>query len=130
MSTTATANERTLTSCSFCEKPSTQVQRLVAGPGVHICNECVALATWVVEDAASVGAEERSRRQAQYQDPTTDELLATLRPLVRSVDRVERELANAVIRLRSRGTDWLTIAAAADMSVEDAHRRFGATTVG
>ena len=29
--------------CSFCSKPSTQVAKLVAGPRVFICNECVAL---------------------------------------------------------------------------------------
>ena len=29
--------------CSFCGKPDSQVERLIAGPGVYICNECVAL---------------------------------------------------------------------------------------
>ena len=27
--------------CSFCGKPQSQVKRLVAGPGVYICDECV-----------------------------------------------------------------------------------------
>lgn len=38
--------------CSFCGKPNTAVRCLVAGPGVYICNECVELAGWVVEEAA------------------------------------------------------------------------------
>ena len=29
--------------CSFCGKPESQVERLIAGPGVYICNECVML---------------------------------------------------------------------------------------
>ena len=29
--------------CSFCGKPHTQVAKLVAGPGVYICDECIAL---------------------------------------------------------------------------------------
>ncbi len=29
--------------CSFCGKNQGRVKRLIAGPGVHICNECVAL---------------------------------------------------------------------------------------
>ena len=29
--------------CSFCGKMQAQVQRLIAGPGVCICNECVEL---------------------------------------------------------------------------------------
>jgi ATP-dependent Clp protease ATP-binding subunit ClpX len=28
--------------CSFCGKPEDDVQRLIAGPGVTICDECVA----------------------------------------------------------------------------------------
>ena len=29
--------------CSFCGKAQTQVQRLIAGPGVYICDECIGL---------------------------------------------------------------------------------------
>ena len=31
--------------CSFCQKTEDQVEKLVAGPGVYICNECVAIAS-------------------------------------------------------------------------------------
>ena len=30
-----------LVKCSFCGKPQDQVRRIVAGPGVYICDECV-----------------------------------------------------------------------------------------
>ena len=29
--------------CSFCGKDQSKVKRLIAGPGVYICNECVDL---------------------------------------------------------------------------------------
>jgi ATP-dependent protease Clp ATPase subunit len=29
--------------CSFCVKPTSEVAKMVAGPGVFICDECVAL---------------------------------------------------------------------------------------
>ncbi|MCB9676231.1 MAG: hypothetical protein H6737_14005 [Alphaproteobacteria bacterium] len=29
--------------CSFCGKASTEVKKLIAGPSVYICDECVAL---------------------------------------------------------------------------------------
>ena len=29
--------------CSFCDKPQDQVRRIVAGPGVYICDECITL---------------------------------------------------------------------------------------
>ena len=32
-----------LARCSFCGRPNTEIDKLVAGPGVYICNECVAL---------------------------------------------------------------------------------------
>ena len=36
--------------CSFCGKPEEQVKRLVAGPGVYICNECVNLCFDIFEE--------------------------------------------------------------------------------
>lgn len=39
--------------CSFCGRPRDRVRRLVAGPGVYICNQCVELCNQVLnEDAA------------------------------------------------------------------------------
>ena len=29
--------------CSFCAKPSSAVAKVIAGPGVYICNECIQL---------------------------------------------------------------------------------------
>ena len=36
--------------CSFCGKTQSQVQRMIAGPGVCICNECVDLCQSVLDD--------------------------------------------------------------------------------
>ena len=38
------ASERkstTILTCSFCGKPQRQVNKLIGGPGVYICNQCV-----------------------------------------------------------------------------------------
>ncbi len=35
--------------CSFCGKDSSQVERLIAGPDVYICNECVALCQQIID---------------------------------------------------------------------------------
>ena len=35
--------------CSFCGKPQDRVARLIAGPGVCICNECVEICRAVLE---------------------------------------------------------------------------------
>ncbi len=36
--------------CSFCGKPQDQVRRLIAGPNVYICNECIELCTEIIEE--------------------------------------------------------------------------------
>ncbi|MDQ9749137.1 ClpX C4-type zinc finger protein, partial [Acinetobacter baumannii] len=36
--------------CSFCGKTQEQVQRLVAGPGVYICDECVTLCNEIIQE--------------------------------------------------------------------------------
>jgi ATP-dependent Clp protease ATP-binding subunit ClpX len=36
--------------CSFCGKSAEQVEKLVAGPRVHICDECVAAAQRIMRD--------------------------------------------------------------------------------
>ncbi len=37
--------------CSFCGKPEDQVRRMVAGPGVYICDACVQLCAKVIEES-------------------------------------------------------------------------------
>ena len=37
--------------CSFCGKTADEVNKLIAGPGVNICDECVALCEQIVDDA-------------------------------------------------------------------------------
>ena len=39
--------------CSFCRKSEHQVRKLVAGPGVYICDECVAIASHIMAGAGS-----------------------------------------------------------------------------
>ena len=42
--------------CSFCGKPQEQVRKLVAGPGVYICDECIELCSEIVVE--ELGGEE------------------------------------------------------------------------
>ncbi|HBT19719.1 MAG TPA: ATP-dependent Clp protease ATP-binding subunit ClpX [Clostridiaceae bacterium] len=39
--------------CSFCGKSQDQVKRLIAGPGVYICNECIELCSEIVQEELS-----------------------------------------------------------------------------
>lgn len=48
----AAAGKAAGAACSFCGKPRSAVLRLVAGPGVHICAECVALCAEILAEQA------------------------------------------------------------------------------
>ena len=50
----AVPQDRVITSCSFCLKPDGEVARLVAGPGVYICNECVDLCSQIIASPPSL----------------------------------------------------------------------------
>ena len=39
--------------CSFCGKSQDQVKKIVAGPGVYICNECIALCKEIIDEEFS-----------------------------------------------------------------------------
>lgn len=44
-------------SCSFCGKNQGEVNKLVAGPNVYICDECIELCNEIVQDSAEAGKE-------------------------------------------------------------------------
>ncbi len=45
-----------LSSCSFCGKSQDEVAKLIAGPDVHICDECIALCNDIIRDEEKAGA--------------------------------------------------------------------------
>jgi ATP-dependent Clp protease ATP-binding subunit ClpX len=46
-----------LLKCSFCGKSQKQVKKLIAGPGVYICDECIDLCNEIIEEELSESAE-------------------------------------------------------------------------
>ena len=43
-----------LLKCSFCGKSQKQVKKLIAGPGVYICDECIDLCNEIITNASGV----------------------------------------------------------------------------
>lgn len=50
--------------CSFCDKSQNQVRRLIAGPKVYICDECVEICVEVIDDMRIQSREEKAARRA------------------------------------------------------------------
>lgn len=77
--------------CSFCGKSQEQVRKLVAGPGVYICDECIELCTEIVEE--ELGHEE----ELDLKDvPKPKEIHAILDQYVIGQDQAKKSLAVAV----------------------------------
>ncbi len=61
--------------CSFCRKNDNEVLKLVAGPRVYICNECVAIASRIMNDSPDVSP------RAMVEPKIWDKLSARIREL-------------------------------------------------
>lgn len=110
-----------IASCSFCGKPNTAVAALVAGPGVYICDECVALAQLVI-DAREPG---KVPRLAPWQAASdVDAVLENLPRIARAEALVEESLAGWVGRGRELGATWARIGEALGMTRQSAWARF------
>ena len=80
--------------CSFCGKPQDQVRRLVAGPGVYICDECIALCEDIIRE--EFAADERAEEYELAELPKPKEIAETLAQYVIGQDSAKKNLAVAV----------------------------------
>ncbi len=91
MSDTINPNLPKLKRCSFCNKTSEQVRRLVAGPNAQICDECIALCNEIIHDDFRATDE-----IASVELPRPKELKDILDQYVIGQDEAKRTLSVAV----------------------------------
>ncbi|MBQ1215200.1 MAG: ATP-dependent Clp protease ATP-binding subunit ClpX [Firmicutes bacterium] len=81
--------------CSFCGKPQDQVRRLVAGPNVYICDECIELCQEIIsEEFAQTLHEEATLTSSALPKPR--EIVEALSDYVIDQDEAKKILAVAV----------------------------------
>ncbi len=80
--------------CSFCGKPQDQVRRLVAGPGVYICDECIALCEDIIRE--EFAADEQAVEHEGRELPKPKEIADTLSEYVIGQEEAKKNLAVAV----------------------------------
>ncbi|MCU1471133.1 MAG: clpX [Glaciihabitans sp.] len=94
-----------LLKCSFCGKSQKQVQQLIAGPGVYICDECVELCNEIIEERLAEAGEEAS---SEFDLPKPKEIYAFLEEYVIGQEAAKKALSVAVYnhykRIRARNT--------------------------
>jgi ATP-dependent Clp protease ATP-binding subunit ClpX len=89
----STSGEKVLY-CSFCGKSQHEVKKLIAGPSVFICDECIELCNDIIRD--EVPADSPAARAGKSDLPVPTEIKASLDQYVIGQDAAKRTLAVAV----------------------------------
>lgn len=77
--------------CSFCGKSQKQVKKLIAGPGIYICDECVELCNDIIDE------ETKKEQNADFNDlPKPDEIYSILNEYVIGQEKAKKVLSVAV----------------------------------
>lgn len=129
--------------CSFCAKLDADVGKIIAGPGIYICDECVRLCNEILAAGAEADAGRSPANTANTAntadtaetagsaeklapwDRMTDEQMLDHLPRIAAVAaQVESSLHGWVTRLRGNGVTWSRIGAALGMTRQSAWGRF------
>lgn len=105
--------------CSFCL--TSDGGAMIAGPGVLICDSCVAAFAEILFESKPPGITTVADVQQNLDD---DELLAVLPKVAAASAQPERQLALLVGKARARGITWARIGAAMGMTRQAAWERF------
>jgi hypothetical protein len=114
--TTATVDVTT-TRCSFCGLPETSVAKLIAGPGVYICDGCVGKCETILHG-------DPPARLPLWETMTDEEILAHIPRIAAVANQVEQGLRDWVGQLRERGVTWGRIGTALGIARQSAWGRF------
>jgi hypothetical protein len=108
--------------CSFCGKAAKDVRKLIAGPGVYICDGCVQECVSILE-----GPDENAGKDPQiphWENLTDEEILGHLPRVAAAGAQVDANLQARISRLRQRGVTWARIGSALGMTRQSAWERF------
>ena len=109
--------------CSFCAKAQTDVVKLIAGPGVFICDECVARCVPLMAEEPSSQLEPQSIVTPEKMP--TEQLMLVLSGYNGAFESVDRAMQDVVDILREREVSWAVVGERLGVTRQAAWKRFG-----
>lgn len=106
--------------CSFCAKAAHEVRKIIAGPGIYICDECVAKCDEILADDDGASA----ARLPEWETMTDEQILDRLPRIAAVAAQVDASLRVRVDELRGRGVTWARISSALGSTRQSAWERF------
>jgi ClpX C4-type zinc finger len=106
--------------CSFCGKHQDSVTKLIAGPAVFICDQCVGCCNNILAESEPAPVV----RIEEIKDMPTEKLLDWLKIQDALVEKSRTGLQEAVDTLRRRDVSWASIGEALGVSRQAAWERF------
>jgi ClpX C4-type zinc finger len=94
--------------CTFCGKRHTEVAKLIAGPGIYICDGCVNLCVGILAEDTPT----EPPCLPEWAWLTDDELLQRIPVIAASAADIEAGLRYRVHELRDHSASWARIGAA------------------
>jgi hypothetical protein len=109
--------------CSFCLKLAPEVDKMIAGPGIYICDQCVRACVDILSHAPA-NLDVGESQLPSWQSMTDEEVLRRLPRIASVASQVEGGLQRWVGEARRRGSSWAVIGEALEMSRQSAWERF------
>jgi hypothetical protein len=110
--------------CSFCLKPEHEVDKIIAGPGSFICDECVRLCVGILAAAPPSTPDDAQPDLPSWSAMTDQAVLGRLPLIAAAADQVEAALETWVGEARRREASWARIGEALGMTRQAAWERF------
>ncbi|NUR90576.1 MAG: hypothetical protein HOY71_41410 [Nonomuraea sp.] len=107
--------------CSFCYRNGTEVAKLIAGPAVHICDQCVEMCHGILEEELRGGD---PPRPALWETMSDEDMLQQLPKMAAMQNEIDQKLRDWARELNTRGVSWERIGASLDMTRQSAWERF------
>ena len=107
--------------CSFCQKLAPEVDKLISGPGIYICNQCVSACVEILEQKPPTPGD---AQLPSWHSMTEAEVLSRLPRIASVAAQVEGGLQRWVGEARRRGSSWASIGESLGMSRQSAWERF------